>query len=544
MRTLHAYIARELIKTFLMTSVALTLLIVMGGGVANLFRGEGLGAEHMLTIFVLLTPVAVTLILPVAALFSATITYGRAAADNEVTACQAAGINVHRLLLSAVALGIITSALTYWSWNFLIPDLRGRIAEMSRRDLPKIVVGEFKKAKPLKFQDYRMTAEHCELLGPDDLPEGTPDNQTFISLLDVAFITIDDEEIARFGTADATVIEFDRSQAVTRVTVDLQNVRLFDAARKQFLELEHQPIGPREIPQPIRRRIKFENLPTLLEFRRNAALIPEVQARLHGLRHELKKLFVYDDIVAGLENGGRFTLASDNVDYTIAAEQFAVDPEDGRPAMRGIRVTEDRAGTRRELTADSADVEIRSGLTPDQPVIVVELRDNVQIRRLEEAEDDRIVRRQRESLDPIPFDAQPSLVERFRTITTEQLIDPIPRLRLPPRQAKQHGRVIEMLDLMMADVISEIHFRGSYALSAIAVILVGSILGIIVRGAQVLTAFGISCLPTLFVVLCSIIGRNLADQPQHLPWSIGVMWAGTAAVYLAAGILAFKVLRR
>jgi hypothetical protein len=47
MLTLHLYFARELLKTFLMTSVALTLLIVMGGGVANIFRGEGIGAEEM-----------------------------------------------------------------------------------------------------------------------------------------------------------------------------------------------------------------------------------------------------------------------------------------------------------------------------------------------------------------------------------------------------------------------------------------------------------------------------------------------------------------
>ena len=84
MRTLHTYFGRELLKTFGMTAAALTVLIVMGGGVANLFRGEGIGAKEMGIIFALLTPIAITLILPVAALFSATITYGRAALDNEV----------------------------------------------------------------------------------------------------------------------------------------------------------------------------------------------------------------------------------------------------------------------------------------------------------------------------------------------------------------------------------------------------------------------------------------------------------------------------
>src|SRR5262245_11274604 len=123
MRTLHLYLARELLKTFALTAIALTLLLVMGGGVANIFKGEGLGAEELIKVFAFLTPVAVTLILPVAALFSAAITYGRAAADNEITACRAAGINIHRLLLSAALLGLFVTITTYWAWNYLIPGL-------------------------------------------------------------------------------------------------------------------------------------------------------------------------------------------------------------------------------------------------------------------------------------------------------------------------------------------------------------------------------------------------------------------------------------
>ena len=62
MRTLHSYLARELAKTFLLTCVALTLLIVMGGGVANVFRSEGVGVKEMASIFIFLTPVALTMI--------------------------------------------------------------------------------------------------------------------------------------------------------------------------------------------------------------------------------------------------------------------------------------------------------------------------------------------------------------------------------------------------------------------------------------------------------------------------------------------------
>src|SRR5207247_1903101 len=95
-----------------------------------------------------------------------------------------------------------------------------------------------------------------------------------------------------------------------------------------------------------------------------------------------------------------------------------------------------------------------------------------------------------------------------------------------------------------SEVQGEIQFRASYAASAIAVILIGAMLGIVMRGGQVLTAFGISCLPTAIVVVASIVGRNLAEQPGKQIVSLAVMWGATALLYVAAGVIGTKVLQR
>src|SRR5262245_57752619 len=102
--------------------VAVTLLVTLGGGVANLFRGEGVGAVELAKLFVLFSPAAATMVLPVAAMFGAAITFGRMSADNEITACRAAGINVHRLFWPVLIIGAVVSGVTYYSWNFLIPN--------------------------------------------------------------------------------------------------------------------------------------------------------------------------------------------------------------------------------------------------------------------------------------------------------------------------------------------------------------------------------------------------------------------------------------
>jgi len=96
----------------------------------------------------------------------------------------------------------------------------------------------------------------------------------------------------------------------------------------------------------------------------------------------------------------------------------------------------------------------------------------------------------------------------------------------------------------LSDVQGEIHFRASYSLSAIAIILFGAVLGIIVRGGQVLTAFGISCVPMIFVLVASIVGRNLSDRPEYGLLSVTVMWGSTIFMYFATGFVAVRFLKR
>jgi hypothetical protein len=78
----------------------------------------------------------------------------------------------------------------------------------------------------------------------------------------------------------------------------------------------------------------------------------------------------------------------------------------------------------------------------------------------------------------------------------------------------------------------------------VAIVLFGAVLGIIVRGGQVLTAFGISCLPMLFVVVAGIVGRNLSDRPAYGAMGIAVMWGAAAFMYFATGFVAVKILKR
>jgi hypothetical protein len=355
---------------------------------------------------------------------------------------------------------------------------------------------------------------------------------------------MEDEEYMRYGTADATIIDFDRNSETPRVTVDLQGVRTFDASRRQYYDLAHQVLGPFDVPMPMRRKTKFENLTKLIHFQRHPETSPEIEDRLFSVHRDLMGYYLQQESVDRLVKDGVFRLSGPGVRYEISAEHYAVDPDDGRTTMRDVKVVEEGDVGKLIMTAQSATLDLRSALDKNRPLVMVDLIGNVEISRSGGKGGARTVRKPRETLKPMEYMDQPGLVERLNHFDAKSFLAGTPIPGLPKKQFRQCGRFWQRLETFRAEVLGEIHFRGSYAMTPIAVILLGAILGILIRGGQVLTAFGISCVPSLFVVLSSIVGRNLADRPAYSHISLFVMWGGTAFIYLATAFVAFKVLKR
>ena len=116
--TLQKYIFREMGKAFLLTSVGLMAVLGLGGGVMNMLKLDGISALQLLKIMALVFPVAGTLTLPIAALFAATVTYGRLSADNELVACRSSGINIHELFLPTMVISLASAIVSFIFFNF------------------------------------------------------------------------------------------------------------------------------------------------------------------------------------------------------------------------------------------------------------------------------------------------------------------------------------------------------------------------------------------------------------------------------------------
>src|SRR3712207_2475142 len=113
-RTLFWYIFKDLVKIFFMASGALAGTMSFGGLLRPLTQ-QGLDAGQVSKMPTYMTFPMMACSLPIAALFAATVVYGRLSADNELTACRAGGISLGPFLGMAfpgLVFGLLVAAVS------------------------------------------------------------------------------------------------------------------------------------------------------------------------------------------------------------------------------------------------------------------------------------------------------------------------------------------------------------------------------------------------------------------------------------------------
>jgi lipopolysaccharide export LptBFGC system permease protein LptF len=132
---LQRYILRELMLTFALSFAAIVSVCAVGI-IFQTFRSyEGMTFGFLLR----LAPAALTQMTPwamiVSACLTATLVYGRLAADNEIDAVRTSGIRVSRLLTPAILFGLVLSAAAFFVHGEAAPRAR-----FARRSLIKEAV--------------------------------------------------------------------------------------------------------------------------------------------------------------------------------------------------------------------------------------------------------------------------------------------------------------------------------------------------------------------------------------------------------------------
>ena len=124
MRILTRYILKAHLAPFLFSLSVLTGILMINTVARRLetLAGKGLSWSVMAEVFVLSLPHILALTLPMAVLVSTLYAFSTLAADNEVNALKASGVNLNRLLVPLVLAATLFAGGMVWFNDVLLPD--------------------------------------------------------------------------------------------------------------------------------------------------------------------------------------------------------------------------------------------------------------------------------------------------------------------------------------------------------------------------------------------------------------------------------------
>lgn len=126
MKILRKYVLKELIGPFFFSFVVFTFVMLLGNIIklADLVINKGVDFLSVCKLFFYMLPWLFTFTIPMAVLTGTLLSFGRLAADNEITAMRASGISLYKLILPLLIVGLVISLISVELNDWILPRLR------------------------------------------------------------------------------------------------------------------------------------------------------------------------------------------------------------------------------------------------------------------------------------------------------------------------------------------------------------------------------------------------------------------------------------
>jgi lipopolysaccharide export LptBFGC system permease protein LptF len=567
-RTLFWYLFKDLIRIFLLAAVVIAGIMSFGGLLQPLTR-NGLDASQVGWLLVYLMPAMTTYSLPIAALFATTIVYGRLSADNELTACRAAGISHLSIAAPATVLGLTVSITSLLFLCFIVPAFTLKVEQVAKSNIAQWVAHQIEASHRLSLGSDRpvVFAQHARVGEVD--PEH-PDDQCVI--LEGPTI-VEEQTMPSAGKSDPRPLrvpeQFHMAQEATiyvrqiperdQVTAEivLEHGVSFprDMKGKYQAGIESTRIGPITFPPPIKENTKFMNI-----FR-----LKQLQA-YPGRSSKIRKSvddFVRDEqigqfaamLVGGLRGPeNRYVFGGGNEIYELSAPANVV------AEMRGGKLRLESPGTRRQIRLTRRPLEGRPNLD------VYAARASLRLSPDEASGRMAVSAVLEDALDEVDALAAPrEQFPQYFTVSMPEDIRRIPQERTPDYYRTGPGAQLldaKLLNAFSRDllkvtnsIVSEMHGRVAFALSCLMLVMVGCALGMMLKSGNFLSAFAVSVLPALLGITLIGAGQQMAESlPEvvtgagfrNTPLQLGLAltWSGNVAIAGIATTLLWRLQRR
>jgi len=123
MKILDKYLIRQFIQTIIFGLLAFTIIFVVVDAMENLddFIDQDLPAYEILHYYIVFAPEIIKLITPVAVLFAALFTAGKASNLSELTAMRASGMSMYRFMAPFIITTLFISILSLYFGGYVVP---------------------------------------------------------------------------------------------------------------------------------------------------------------------------------------------------------------------------------------------------------------------------------------------------------------------------------------------------------------------------------------------------------------------------------------
>ncbi len=553
-RTLFWYLFADLLRIFALTATVLSGIMSFGGLLRPLTQ-HGLDAIQVATMLMNFLPAMMTYSLPIAALFATTVVYGRLSADNELTACRAAGISHLTLALPAMVMGLVVSGIAVLLLSFVVPYFTLNVEKTIYSNLGQLVVNQIERRQRITLegpQPITIFAQSAQML--PSLPDRPNDQLVRLdspTILTFSRATPQERglrEPAEFYTARSAVAAMRQNEDGGEITMEV----ILEGGNRFPRRLTGGPEAGVQVsvgttmfrsaplPSPIRENTKFMDIRRLQFLLDNPEKSRRVSAVLNDfIREDAEKQFL-QDLARKLDDDGRIRLGSGTETYdiirgtaqvTTRAQRLVLQaPSDASTAEfpRLTQVRADRAG----FDALSRQIRVRAFPDFEQQIVTVEV----------------------DLMDAV---VNPGRDETRRTNTIRSFVMPMPGHVYEISKARtaafysasnalDHDRRLRLLrDLyrLTNSIVSEIHSRLSFSVSCLILVMVGCALGMLFRSGNFLSAFALSVIPALLCISLIMAGQKTCE---NIPWNVGagfrnplqlglfVIWLGNGIVLLAA----------
>ena len=582
-RTLFWYVFKDLARIFILASAALAGIMSFGGLLRPLTE-QGLDAAQVLRVLGYFMPAMQTYSLPVAALFATTMVYGRLAADNELTACRAAGVGYWPIWMPAVVLGLIVATLSLVFLCFVVPIFTLKVEQVIYSNLAKLVANQIEHNHRIVLEgtDSQQTifAQQAFVL---PAPPGDPKAQV-VQLVGPLFVRYEratdknlpladrrpppPEDFYLATIATAFIHPNDLTGEITIVAKLLDGVkfpRAFHETPKGGKPMQysvHETAYTSDpFPSPVRENVKFMPIGTLNQVLEH----PEESKRIRGLladfvNSEQQQQYLQDVQQALLYRGGearltagggeRYSIERGDCPVEIRGDKLLIGPPD--PGKRPARVRRFAGG----IPFDAIAQQVRLRVWPD--VITHTLSAEADLidttmRTGDERLDSGGLQPVESAVASMP--GEPTLKSSFPLDFTVPM--PADVQKIESRDARfyakgsggdpvEQSRLRKELLKLKNSAISEKHSRVSFAISCLILVMVGCALGMMFKSGNFLSAFALSVVPALISIVLVVTGQHVCENiPYELPRNFNdplnlglyLIWSGNAAVLVIAVVL-------